>query len=71
MDKTDVELRELKRKSEEELREIEFSNSSEDCDVFKSEWQPPEWTCDECPSRFECEFVYDTYNTNGDCLGGK
>jgi len=29
------------------------------------------FTCDGCPSRFECEWVYDLYNTDGDCLAEK
>lgn len=28
-------------------------------------------TCDKCPSRRECEYVYDPYNTDGDCLAEK
>ena len=68
---TKQELSELKRKSEGLIRDLEFAGSPDDYDVFKAEWQPPEWTCDNCLSRFACEFVYDTYNTNGDCLGGK
>jgi len=28
-------------------------------------------TCDDCKDRFTCKFVYDPYNTNGDCLANK
>jgi len=28
-------------------------------------------TCDKCPERETCEFAYDTYNTDGDCLALK
>ena len=33
----------------------------------------PEITCDECPSATDgdCEWAYDLYNTDGDCLGMK
>lgn len=29
------------------------------------------FTCDNCAQRFRCAFVYDAYNTNGDCLADK
>ena len=25
-------------------------------------------TCDKCPDRDKCEFAYDPYNIDGDCL---
>lgn len=28
-------------------------------------------TCHHCPSAGKCEFVYDIYNTSGDCLASK
>lgn len=28
-------------------------------------------TCDGCPARFDCEYAYDPYNTDGDCLAAK
>lgn len=28
-------------------------------------------TCRECGSRHDCEFAWDWYNTNGDCLAMK
>ena len=31
----------------------------------------PVFTCDNCRQRNKCEFVFDTYNTNGDCLAEK
>ena len=33
----------------------------------------PECTCESCPSATngECEWAYDLYNTNGDCLATK
>ena len=30
-----------------------------------------EFTCDECESRFTCTYVFDPYNTDGDCLLNK
>lgn len=30
-----------------------------------------DFTCDRCRSKYECEFVFDPYNTNGDCLAEK
>lgn len=30
-----------------------------------------EFTCDGCGCRETCEYAYDLYNTNGDCLGMK
>lgn len=29
------------------------------------------FTCDDCPLRYTCEFVFDTYNMDGDCLAEK
>jgi len=29
------------------------------------------YTCDDCEDRNTCEFAYDSYNTNGDCLALK
>ena len=29
------------------------------------------YTCDACGARFTCAFVFDGYNTNGDCLAEK
>jgi hypothetical protein len=29
------------------------------------------FTCDDCPSAPSCEFAFDLYNTNGDCLAEK
>jgi hypothetical protein len=29
------------------------------------------FTCDECPFKTTCEYVFDPYNTNGDCLAEK
>lgn len=37
----------------------------------KAEEPEPELTCVECPSVKNCEFAYDSYNTNGDCLAEK
>ena len=29
------------------------------------------WTCDGCDQRYTCVYVYDPYNTDGDCLASK
>lgn len=29
------------------------------------------YTCDDCTDADQCEFAYDSYNTNGDCLALK
>ncbi len=29
------------------------------------------FTCDDCPSRRTCEWAFDVYNTDGDCLAEK
>jgi hypothetical protein len=31
----------------------------------------PAFTCDGCSERKRCPFVYDLYNTDGDCLAEK
>ena len=28
----------------------------------------PEFTCVDCATVFQCQFAFDLYNTNGDCL---
>lgn len=30
-----------------------------------------EFTCDTCAARYTCEYVFDPYNTDGDCLAEK
>lgn len=32
---------------------------------------PSEFTCDGCGARYTCEYVFDWYNTDGDCLAEK
>lgn len=29
------------------------------------------FTCDECPAKKTCQFAFDPYNTDGDCLAEK
>jgi hypothetical protein len=29
------------------------------------------FTCDQCPARNTCDFAFDLYNTDGDCLAEK
>ena len=29
------------------------------------------FTCKDCPARFTCEWAFDPYNTEGDCLAEK
>lgn len=29
------------------------------------------FTCDDCPARWTCEWAFDPYNTDGDCLAEK
>jgi hypothetical protein len=33
--------------------------------------KPEETTCWTCPAKDTCEFAFDGYNTNGDCLENK
>lgn len=35
------------------------------------QWGELKWTCDDCFARRTCEFVFDPYNTDGDCLAEK
>jgi MoaA/NifB/PqqE/SkfB family radical SAM enzyme len=30
-----------------------------------------QFTCDDCPRKHECQWAFDAYNTNGDCLADK
>ena len=39
--------------------------------IMQVEAGSPDFTCDFCSRRFECVFVFDPYNTNGDCLAEK
>lgn len=34
-------------------------------------WGIKKFTCDDCPAKRTCEFAFDTYNTDGDCLAEK
>lgn len=34
-------------------------------------WEIDEFTCDKCSDRYDCEYAFDMYNTNGDCLANK
>lgn len=29
------------------------------------------FTCDDCPRKYECQWAFDAYNTEGDCLADK
>ena len=29
------------------------------------------FTCDDCPVKLTCDYAFDAYNTNGDCLAEK
>lgn len=65
--KMSAEMQELRARSYAELKEYRAENSegllpAEDEDKF---------TCDDCRSAASCEFAYDWYNTNGDCLALK
>jgi hypothetical protein len=35
------------------------------------EWGERSFTCDRCQARHTCEFAFDLYNTDGDCLAEK
>ena len=40
------------------------------------EWEPPnykpeDYTCFDCPHKDTCEYAWDYYNVNGDCLAIK
>lgn len=40
--------------------------------VAMSGGQPaPKFTCDHCTRAFRCQWAYDLYNTDGDCLDDK
>jgi hypothetical protein len=32
---------------------------------------PISFTCDDCGARYTCEYVFDWYNTDGDCMAEK
>ena len=49
--------------TEEALAKLRESNA----DLFEIEV----FTCDDCPARKMCHFVFDPYNTDGDCLAEK
>ena len=52
-----------KERTDEELAKIRAENIAEfDIDKF---------TCDDCPARYTCEWAFDIYNTDGDCLADK
>jgi len=39
--------------------------------IFEGMGEIPACTCDSCPERLVCEYAYDTYNTNGECVAEK
>ena len=39
--------------------------------AFHNERTDIVFTCDDCAAATECEFVFDPYNTDGDCLAEK
>jgi hypothetical protein len=52
-----------KERSDKELAEIRYE--------VATEWDIQEFSCDACGARRTCPFVFDAYNTNGDCLAEK
>lgn len=38
---------------------------------FEVAYLRPEYTCDDCQQVDKCEFAFDLYNTDGDCLAEK
>lgn len=45
-------------------------NAARRANVVK-EWDIAKFSCDECGASKTCEFAFDPYNTNGDCLAEK
>lgn len=52
-----------RERTEEQLQ----AQRKEVADLFKIE----SFTCDACPARRTCDFAFDAYNTDGDCLAEK
>ena len=52
--------------SEEELAELK--TLTRQLLDMQGAYAPSEHTCDDCADRFVCHLVFDSYNTQGDCL---
>lgn len=52
-----------KERTDQELAELRAS--------IAGEWGIDKFTCDECGARQTCDFAFDVYNTDGDCLAEK
>ena len=63
----------------EDLRRLEHTARSADLTGWLNRqakepgelYVPPVYTCQECASRVRCDFVFDSYNTHGDCIAEK
>jgi len=58
----------MKEKTDEQLEKIKKRAIK----FFKKRYKyTPDFTCDDCDARSRCQYVYDFYNTDGDCLAMK
>ncbi len=65
----------LRAKSVQSLNEFAQMANEEDQEIYPNvpEYIPKDivFTCDICSLKHDCEYAYDEYNTDGDCLASK
>jgi len=61
--RSETELRRMRMEAVRFLRQI--------ADEYGLKVEPIVFTCDDCPEKYTCEWVYDPYNIRGDCLAEK
>jgi len=59
----------IRTKEELEVIKKEAERALHSLDVLRKD--PIEFTCDKCSCACHCDYAYDAYNTNGDCLALK
>lgn len=63
------------RKRDRAVEERDKQNLEPEVAAFRAEMVEAfgiaKFTCDDCGARHDCEFAFDPYNTDGDCLAEK
>lgn len=60
----------MSKLNEKELQKLRDRLHNENVDLGYAS-QEDKYTCDDCPVKHDCDFVFDAYNLNGDCLAEK
>ena len=71
LDRARQKISELHQKKDVALTPAEISALREWCYPDIVENGHLEYTCDQCIGRETCPYIFDAYNTGGDCLASK